>query len=71
MFIGMRPQGVTSFFSSANWDWRVMHWQALDCQQLLFELLLPGDRAIAGRGFDIEEDIARVLVSPKDTCILS
>ena len=46
-------------------------WQELECQQLLLEPLLTGERALAGRGFDTEEGIARMLVSPKDTGIFS
>ena len=57
MFIAMRPQGVTSFFSSACLDGRVngMH---LTGNSSFLKLALPGDTALAGRALDIEEDVA-------------
>ena len=42
-------------------------WQALDWTQWLLQPLLPRNIALAGRGFNCIEDVARMLVSPKDT----
>ena len=67
MFIAMRPQGVTSFFPSA-WDERVSG-KHLTVNNGFFNLLLPRDIALARSGFDIKEDVARMLDSVKDIAI--
>ncbi|XP_065896091.1 uncharacterized protein [Dysidea avara] len=58
VFISMCPQGVTTFVSCA-WGGRVSDKHlTINCGFL--SKLLPGDIVLADRGFDIDEDVARM-----------
>ena len=61
VFIAMCPQGVTTFISCA-WGGRVSD-KHLTVNSGFLTKLLPGDVVLADRGFDIEEDVARMQAS--------
>ena len=63
VFIAMCPQGVTTFLSCA-WGGRVSD-KHLRVNSGFLAKLLPGDVVLADRGFDIEEDVARMQASLK------
>ena len=63
IFIGISPQGVTTFISHA-WGGRVSD-KHLTVNSGFLSKLLPGDIVLADRGFDIAEDIARMQASLK------
>lgn len=58
IFIGISPQGVTTFISPA-WGGRVSD-KHLTVNSGFLNKLLPGDIILADRGFDIAEDVARM-----------
>ena len=58
IFIGISPQGVTTFISPA-WGGRVSD-KHLTVNSGFLSKLLPGDIMLADRGFDIAEDVARM-----------
>ena len=58
VFISMCPQGVTTFVSCA-WGGRVSD-KHLTVNCGFLSKLLPGDIVLADRGFDIDEDVARM-----------
>ena len=58
IFIGISPQGVTTFISPA-WGGRVSD-KHLTINSGFLSKLLPGDIVLADRGFDIAEDVARM-----------
>ena len=61
VFIAMRPQAVTTFVSSA-WERRVSN-KHLTVNSGFLTKLLHGDVVLANKGFDIEEDVARMQAS--------
>ena len=62
--------GEVTSFSASGQDGRACDKHSTACEQWALNLLLPRDIALVGRGFDIEEDIARMLVSSEDTNII-
>ena len=69
VFISMCPQGVTTFVSCA-WGGRISD-KHLTVNCGFLSKLLPGDIVLADRGFDIDEDVARMqatLQIPAFTC---
>ena len=63
VFIAMCPQGVTTFISQ-TWGGRVSD-KLLTVNSGFLNKLLPGDIVLADRGFDIEEDVARMRATLK------
>ena len=63
IFIGISPQGVTTFISPA-WGGRVSD-KHLTVNSGFLSKLLPGDIVLADRGFDIAEDVARMQATLK------